>query len=248
MAIKRIILFLCFSSGIIGSKIVSQEELLEVINLSDGDIGQVLAKKNLDINCCDEDGMTLLMYALWADYYNPGKSEELVKFLLKQPNLDIFAKNKVGCSAIFYAAGYTDPEIFELILRIPNIDINAQDNEGKTPLMGKIWMGSDYHVWRYLLEPDIDISLKDIYGRNALMLVSELAKNKKDPNDCDIINLELMRNKFEEQLKFDCLKKCLKKIYSVSSDEFIKSYKKILKFKANILFIAFGNNIPRLLL
>jgi len=86
-----------------------------------------------DINSCDKDGDTALM---WASMYG---HIEVVKLLL-EAGADVNAKTIDGDTALKWASDYGHTEIVKLLLEA-GADVNAKDKWGNTALVKAIDSG-----------------------------------------------------------------------------------------------------------
>lgn len=104
---------------------------------------------NRDINTQDRNGSTVLMYAV-----SDPNNDEMVKRLLKIPNIDVNIQNKEGWTALMYALRYGSIYMTQLLLSHPKIDPNLQDINGDTVLMMATQQyGYNVHTKLYLMHP-----------------------------------------------------------------------------------------------
>lgn len=103
---------------------------------------------------------------------------EIVKLLLRQPNLDINCKNSsgipngpTGLSVLYVAVEIDDfVDVIDLMLKnYKDIDINSQLDDGLSVLSSAIQKGNIEIVRRLLKHEDIDVNLADNYGMTPLM-------------------------------------------------------------------------------
>ena len=107
------------------------ETLNWAIQSEDVDIAEKSLKKGADPNAEDSNGdVCALWWACWV------KDIELVKLLLKQPNIDVNARCNRGQTPLMIASMNTrrqgDMDIVKLLLKQPNIDVDARDKSGRT--------------------------------------------------------------------------------------------------------------------
>lgn len=91
---------------------------------------------------------------------------EIVEILIKH-RVRINHKDKLGNSALFYAAGRDDHDSLELLLT-GGADPNIENRQGLTPLMTAAANGAVEAV-RILLDRKADATRRDYTGRTALM-------------------------------------------------------------------------------
>lgn len=91
-------------------------------------------KRLLDIGCAvdcvdkDATANTLLINAARA-------SNVKAVDLLLDNNVNVNAVNKLGMSALHYAAAQKEDSVLKRLLSVPGIDLDAKDKKGKTPLV-----------------------------------------------------------------------------------------------------------------
>ncbi len=94
---------------------------------------------------------------------------EIIKELLKVPEIDINKKNKYGICSLNEACWYKNIDAIKLLLTYNNIDINNIDNYGSTSLMTACCRPETEAIINTLLEhPDINIYIINKYGETAL--------------------------------------------------------------------------------
>jgi len=140
----------------------------------------LLQHPNINVNCHDEDGKSLLMLAFEKGYPRVGQ------LLTANPNLDVSYKDRNGKTALHYASTYIDDTegynegydlmtMLETLLEFPATDVNSQDNDGNTPLMLALIHGHQGAAMRFLRHPNIDVNLKNKGGKTAFTV----EKNQK---------------------------------------------------------------------
>ena len=85
-------------------------------------------KNSFDINGQDDYGFTVLMYAILDD------QDDLCKFLLKMPEINVNIKTLTGNTALTYAVLRQNTEIIKLLLDFPGININSRNEKGSSAL------------------------------------------------------------------------------------------------------------------
>jgi len=123
----------------------------------------LLATDNIDVDAKDNQGRTALHYSV------RGRHEEITQLLLDADSIDVDAKDDKGRTALHVAVYKNHIGIVKLLID-HGADVNAQIYLGHTPLMVSI--GSNYNtISLYLLNlEEIDLSIRNIYGQNALDL------------------------------------------------------------------------------
>jgi uncharacterized protein (DUF433 family) len=87
-----------------------------------------LLKQGANCNTTDQEGRTLLIHACRF------KQEDLIRILLKQPQIDVNKKDKHGMCALHYAIADKNISAVEILLRNVTTDVNIQDQQGKSAL------------------------------------------------------------------------------------------------------------------
>ncbi len=120
-----------------------------------------LAKEGADVNHAGFEGITPLMWILYAK--NPSGMEKILE-LGAHPN----QKAKKNTSAVSLAAGADDPGYLELLLKHGG-DPNLIGDQGKPALYIAAQQGRKKNI-DLLLEYGGDIDIHTEYGRNAAMV------------------------------------------------------------------------------
>jgi ankyrin repeat protein len=106
--------------------IINEVDFVDIaISINKIDIAKILIKK-INVNARNKDGETTLILASKKEYI------DLVKYLIKKPDIDINIKDNNGNTALITAASNGNIEIVTALLDIPSIDINAKNNDGDT--------------------------------------------------------------------------------------------------------------------
>lgn len=124
-------------------------------------------KSQVNINAQDENGDTALLNAIIC------KSEEVARFLLKIPELDVTIQNKYGDTALMWAVSECDEDIVTLLLAHPKIDINFQTKKGEFPLSIACRRGYENKVKLLLQMPGIKINRQNARGETPLELAAK---------------------------------------------------------------------------
>ncbi|OHS97450.1 hypothetical protein TRFO_09457 [Tritrichomonas foetus] len=93
-------------------------------------------------------------------------SPDIVKLLLKHPDIDVNCRNSDGSTPIFNAL--QNPVSLDLLLKDKRIDINAQDNNGRTLLMTMAMHRQVQFAFTILARDDVDLTLVDHEGKNVI--------------------------------------------------------------------------------
>ena len=126
----------------------------------------------------DDGSRTPLMIASFMGH------NEIVKKLLEREEIDISVKDKLGFSAVHYAA-YNCPLATKLFAQVPGIDWNDKTNDGYTPLYCGLFVGLDEVVKTIISLPNIDFNAKNIFEET---LASRCVKNDEG-NDLKCLEL-----------------------------------------------------------
>ena len=114
------------------------------------------------VNGVNARGDTLLTVAAYAG------EPSSVKLILKQPKVDVDARNKMGLTALAAAAFKGHVEIAEMLVAA-KADVNAMNGSKQTALMFAALTGRTKMVV-YLLKAGADASIADKSGKTALSL------------------------------------------------------------------------------
>ena len=90
-----------------------------------------------DVNAEDKHSETPLMRVVQKIETRDGPASKIFILLLKQPQLDVNKKNRLGKGALHHAWKYDRPDnsALELLLKDERCDVNLQDDSGGTLLM-----------------------------------------------------------------------------------------------------------------
>lgn len=138
--------------------------------------GQLKVIQNLsrciDVNAQNWFGSTALVIASLNGH------ENIVRFLLKIPDININIKTNNGTTALIAAADplkgtvHSSENIMKMLLQMPDINVNDQDNDGSTALMLAA-RRSNFEIVNLLLKiPTIDINAQEKSGWTAFMFAS----------------------------------------------------------------------------
>ena len=129
------------------------------------EVKQLLEKSDPN---CKIDSEPLLTYAIKE------KFDKIALLLLEHRDIDINVENRHGENALIVATEYGGAVIVEELLKRKDTDVNVE-NILKTPVL-LIALGFRYEkIAKLLLErPDIDVIKTDKYGRNALLVASQI--------------------------------------------------------------------------
>lgn len=147
---------------------------------------KVLAKKNVNVNETDAEGLTSLMVATIAN------DSAMVDLLLsKGADPNIAAKN--GMTVLHAAAFHARDQIAPLLIAA-GANPNAVDGKGRTPLLVAAHMGST-NIITQLVNAGGNLEFPDLKGNTALMLacggrhlgaMDELLEKGANPNTRDL--------------------------------------------------------------
>lgn len=117
--------------------------------------------EKIDINAQDETGQTALMRAASNGY------ENIVKYLLKFPDIEVNIQNSIGESALYFASIRGRENIVKMLLQDPKTNINILDTLGNNALMAAV-IGRYEGIVRLLLQVGIDPDIKNKAGQKAI--------------------------------------------------------------------------------
>jgi len=103
------------------------------------------------------------------------QNEDIVRFLVDRPEIDVNLKGKNNTPALCIAARYGS-DILEILLSVPNINVNCRtsaDNpyivDSSTPIMIAVRFNKTINVG-LLLQKGIDLTLTDSVGNTVLTM------------------------------------------------------------------------------
>jgi ankyrin repeat protein len=187
------------------------------------DFIDIFVEKKCKIDIIDNDGKTIMFYAIKYNYY------KLVEKLLNIeyigfPIIDLKDKNKFY--PIHYAILFNNIKILELLLE-KGTDINQKDGNGNTPLMTSIKLKNN-KISKFLIEnKKININMINNIGETALHIacnyeqdtIVDLLINQKDIDT----NVQDLQNKYTPLM------------YGVSLNNFMITQMLINHIKINFL-------------
>jgi len=113
-----------------------------------------------DINKCNGQNWSLLMYAVWWNRKN------LVMYLLSVPGINIYHRDDYGNTALHYCYQVS---ILELFFSRSDFDVNIQNGIGQTGLRRLCDRGRHKEgVREYLLDARADVLIRDEDGETVL--------------------------------------------------------------------------------
>lgn len=124
--------------------------------------GITLADANVDPNCTDFRGCSLLHYAVM--YQN----DYIVAALLAQ-RASVHVKNVSGYTPLHTACAAGVTGIVSLLLQA-GADVHAQNDAGKTPLHVAVENDQSHVVASLLLKDDINLEIEDVAGQTPLFI------------------------------------------------------------------------------
>ncbi len=137
------------------------EMLLRGVRTGDISVVEKAIANGANVNFCDANDKTVLMYACEKNNY------PMVKKLLES-GANTSEKNTSGQTAIMIAAKETNDIKFIKLLRSFGANINENDNQGKTVLMYASENQSDVIV-NFLIREGVNLRSLDIFGNSAAM-------------------------------------------------------------------------------
>ena len=124
---------------------------------------RLLLARGADVNAHNDDNRwTVLMVAVAQNH------AEVVGELLRDPRIEVNARDDRGRTALHLAAEDGAPEIVALLAARPDVDLNPKDSAGMTPISRAAFAGRTDAVASLLAQPATDPNLVDRYRRTAL--------------------------------------------------------------------------------
>ena len=126
---------------------------------------RALLLPSLDLNMCDNEGLTALSVAIKLD------SSKAAALLIAIPEVDLNLSRKPACAPLLLAMSELDwsSTVLELLLNAGRrIDVNITHADGQTPLIKTAMHGNPEILERLLSIDTICVNTKDRYGRTAL--------------------------------------------------------------------------------
>jgi len=124
--------------------------------------GPIFDKFELYLEKTDEDGRTVLYYAIYQN------NVDLVQFLIDR-GANIEAVDDVGRTLLHCAAYFNFADIVELLVSV-GANLSAKDNLGRTPLHQAV-CGASIGVVQYLLSQGVDVNVVDNERNTPLNLI-----------------------------------------------------------------------------
>ncbi|KAL8789145.1 MAG: hypothetical protein Q9195_006966 [Heterodermia aff. obscurata] len=143
------------------SNYLASEDLVELI----------LNRKDIDVNCKDEDGRTALMWNATTTRGN-ASADYISRRLLERKELDVNCQDKNGRTALMMAVR-SNFSVVERLLEREELEVNFQDNEGRTALMMAVGSENFSVVERLLEREELEVNFQDNEGRTALMIAAD---------------------------------------------------------------------------
>ncbi|KAK8073533.1 ankyrin [Apiospora phragmitis] len=153
------------SHAITGDSMYTEGNINAVIKL-------LLASGKADINSCNKEGRTPL---IWASYTFVKRSElKSIMETLLGSGAEFNSRDKEGCTSLIYAAKSNDAWAVDILLK-SGADVDSQDKHGRTPLS---WAAGSSHKYnfgmdviatiRVLGKGKAEINARDDLGRTPL--------------------------------------------------------------------------------
>lgn len=108
----------------------------------------------VDVNVVDKGFQLPALILATADH----PSEEIVKFLLARPGIDVNILDYIDRSALMWASEKGLENIVKLLLQAPNIDVNIKDRRKNTALTLAVQCGRENIVKLLVQVPNIDVN------------------------------------------------------------------------------------------
>ena len=172
----------------------TQPEIFNISQLSPQQLNQALANNPSLINSIDNNGETLLSYAIKKNYY------KIYDLLLNSPFLYLNFQNKDGDSYLHLAVKNQLEKIIKNLVE-KGIRINIQNKKGNTALHLAYETGNN-SIIKYLIEHGINHTIKNKENKKA----EEIKKNSKMNKNQSVTNFNslnkaLSKNKIMNEFK-----------------------------------------------
>ena len=155
------------------------------------EIFEILIDYNIDINMCDEDGITPLIY------HTSCLNIEIVKLLLNA-DAKINHKTNSGNTALMISLSNNDMDVIKLLL-MNNADVNIQNNKGETALILAA-NSENFKGMLLLLDYNADIYIKDNSGNDVFYYVKEIIRKTSAVMHNSIMINDLLISKKKTQV------------------------------------------------
>ena len=107
-----------------------------------------------DVNSRDADDNTGLMYAISRGH------NEIVKFLVEQPTVDLNCTSREGNTALHIAADVDNVEVVRMLLDDARLNTaNHKNNDGDTPVMTAMITHSLNALRELVAHPSVDLDI-----------------------------------------------------------------------------------------
>ena len=139
---------------------------------------QALIDYGSDIEATDNNGLTLLHYAVRKRFNVPEMAE-----LLLDNGADVNAKREDGATPLHHAVSWGGRAKVTKLLLDKGADVNATDNDGRTPLHNAVWSpGREdqgrLHYIQLLIDAGADVNVIITSGRHANHTPLDLAAGR----------------------------------------------------------------------
>jgi len=141
-------------------------------------IYQILLRKKsnpeflFNINAVDQDGNTALHYISGTERYEWDFINALVRFFLRQPQIDTNIQNKKGYTPLMLACYKCNEDISRILIK-HGVNLNCVTNSNVTALM-MACSNRSHDIVKLLLDSQVDVNIQSrINGNTALTLVSK---------------------------------------------------------------------------
>ena len=124
------------------------------------------------MNSRDREGKTALMWSIINEH------KKIVKFLLKQPGIDVNVRCANGFNALHTAVANQELEMVKLILKNKNVDVNCKTPNNAAVLCCAavfhiaVDRGNLQIVRMFLAHKDLDVNLEDEFTGNTALTIA----------------------------------------------------------------------------
>ena len=172
----------------------TQSEIFNNSQLSAQQLHQILTNNPSLINNTDNNGETLLSYALKNNNY------KIFDLLLNSPFLFLNYKDKDGNSYLHLAVKNKNEKIIKNLIE-KGININLQNKQGNTALHFAYEIGN-FSIIKKLIDSGININIKNKENKKAEEISKKLTINKNQSvNNYNILCKKMKSNKSTTELK-----------------------------------------------
>jgi uncharacterized protein len=143
-----------------GSKNKGTTALMTAVGKDRADVCEYLIDRKVDVNTCDKDGDTALVYAIRSGSMNTAR------ILLEKGGVDANAVTKTGDTMLMYAIINNKTDMVKLLIQIGKAEVDKVNKDGYTALIVAAMFNRKEAI-DILLEKGADINKTDKDGATA---------------------------------------------------------------------------------